>query len=100
MLELRVKVTSKGQVTIPQRIGKEAGLLPGCEVDFHMAADGRIYLQRLEGKGRGEQLVEHLRRRGSVRMRTDDIPALTREKPRSFRFRTYFPTVHLICPTL
>ena len=41
---------------------------------------GRLYLQKIEGKGRGRQLVRRMSGMGSVRMSTDEILALTRGK--------------------
>jgi len=75
-----MRITSKGQVTIPQHIREAAGLLPHTEVEF-VLEDGRVYVRRLEGApGRGGALVEHLRGRGAVSMTTDEIMRLTRDE--------------------
>lgn len=75
-----MRITSKGQVTIPQAIREEAGLLPGSEVEFDF--DGKTVriraARRRKGQSRGEQIVNHLRGRGDVPMTTDEIMALTR----------------------
>ncbi|HET6470166.1 MAG TPA: AbrB/MazE/SpoVT family DNA-binding domain-containing protein [Geminicoccaceae bacterium] len=75
-----MRITSKGQVTIPIEIRKQAGLLPGSEVEFVL--DGEtVRLVRVEsrpGKGRGARIVRRLRGSGTVRMTTDEIMALTR----------------------
>ena len=72
-----MKVTSKGQVTIPQDLRDKAGIVPGSEVEFVL--DGtRLYIRKTEGRGRGEGLIAHMRGRGTVRMTTDEILALTR----------------------
>jgi AbrB family looped-hinge helix DNA binding protein len=73
-----MRITSKGQVTIPVRIRKQAGMLPNTEVEFDMV--GRmVRLRKVRGpQPRGRRLVERLRGRGSVRMTTDEILALTR----------------------
>lgn len=42
---LTVRITSKGQVTIPQDIRERAGLLPHTEVAFEYV-DGKVVLQR------------------------------------------------------
>ena len=59
-----MRITSKGQVTIPIDIREKAGLLPDTEVEF--AFDGKVVtirpVQSAAGKGRGERLVAHLRR--------------------------------------
>ncbi len=74
-----MKITSKGQVTIPQEIRERTGLVPGCEVEFREAPDGQVVLRKVEGSGRGKDLVARLRGRGKVRMSTDEILALTRK---------------------
>jgi len=75
-----MRITSKGQVTIPQHIREAAGLLPHTEVEF-VLEDGRVYVRRLEGTpGRGRVLVEHLRGRSTVSMTTDEIMRLTRDE--------------------
>jgi AbrB family looped-hinge helix DNA binding protein len=75
-----LRITSKGQVTIPAEIRERAGLLPHTEVDFEY--DGktvRLVRSKKSGKdGRGARLVAHLRGRGDVDMTTDAIMALTR----------------------
>lgn len=75
-----MRVTSKGQVTIPQEIRERAGLLPNTEVEFEF--DGqvvRIIKARSEKRPtRGELLVARLRGRADVAMSTDEIMALTR----------------------
>jgi AbrB family looped-hinge helix DNA binding protein len=77
-----MRITSKGQVTIPVEIREQAGLLPHTEVDFEF--DGKVVrIVRTGAKrnknGPGARLVAHLRGRGDVTMSTDAIMALTRE---------------------
>ena len=75
-----MRITSKGQVTIPAEIREQAGLLPHTEVDFKY--DGKVVqLVRAKPKGRmdrGARVIEALRGRGDVKMTTDEIMALTR----------------------
>jgi AbrB family looped-hinge helix DNA binding protein len=76
-----MRITSKGQVTIPIAIREQAGLLPETEVEFAYEADGTVRLFRAKKgkrKTRGERLVEHMLGRGDVKMTTDEIMALTR----------------------
>ena len=74
-----MRITSKGQVTIPADIRERAGLLPHTEVAFEF--DGKtVWIVRTRpriGQGRGARLVAHLRKRGDVTMSTDEIMALT-----------------------
>lgn len=61
-----MRVTSKGQVTIPEAIRRQAGLLPGTEVEFTFK-DGKVELSRRETNGhwtskREAETREHLER--------------------------------------
>jgi AbrB family looped-hinge helix DNA binding protein len=75
-----VRITSKGQVTIPVAIRERAGLLPHTEVEFEFDGEAvRIVRAPARSRdGRGPRLIAHLRGRGDVAMSTDDIMALTR----------------------
>jgi AbrB family looped-hinge helix DNA binding protein len=46
-----MKITSKGQVTIPQAVREQAGLLPHSEVEFVFNAQGEVVLRPLKGAG-------------------------------------------------
>jgi AbrB family looped-hinge helix DNA binding protein len=75
-----VRITSKGQVTIPVEIREKAGLLPHTEVNFEF--DGKavriVRAKNSKRPGRGSRLVAHLRGRGDIPMSTDEIMSLTR----------------------
>ena len=76
-----MRITSKGQVTIPQEIRERAGLLPHTEVDFEVDGNGvRIVKAKApKTRTRGDLVIEALRRgRGQIRMTTDEIMELTR----------------------
>ena len=77
-----MRITSKGQVTIPLKIRERAGLLPNTEVEFELIGHAvRIVKARAATKpGRGELLLARLRGRGDVAMSTDEIMALTRAR--------------------
>jgi AbrB family looped-hinge helix DNA binding protein len=76
-----MRITSKGQVTIPAEIREKAGLLPHTEVEFSIE-DGVVRIRPVPASkkpSRGAMLIEHLRRhRGDVAMSTEEIMALTR----------------------
>jgi AbrB family looped-hinge helix DNA binding protein len=75
-----MRITSKGQVTIPVEIREKAGLLPGTEVDFQLDG-GVVRIVRAtapRGETRGQRAVRLLRGSGTVRMTTDEIMALMR----------------------
>jgi len=75
-----MRITSKGQVTIPQAIREKLGLLPHSEVEFTIVGDSvRIRkARRAKRMTRGEMIVAHLRGTGQVRQRTDELMALLR----------------------
>jgi AbrB family looped-hinge helix DNA binding protein len=73
-----MRITSKGQVTIPADIRQKAGLLPNTEVEFVMER-GKVVVRKTAGSGRrARRLLDALQGKGSVRMTTDQIMALTR----------------------
>ena len=74
-----MRVTSKGQVTIPKAIRDEFGILPGTEVEF-VADAGEIRVRKATpGRRRGEEVVEHLRKAGkNYTMTTEEVMRLTR----------------------
>jgi AbrB family looped-hinge helix DNA binding protein len=75
-----MKITSKGQVTIPVAIREKAGLLPHTEVDFELEGDAvRIVRAKAPRKEtRGERAVRLLRGSATIKMSTDELMALTR----------------------
>jgi AbrB family looped-hinge helix DNA binding protein len=72
-----MRITSKGQVTIPVWIRRQLGLLPETEVAFVVEDDG-VRIVKAYGSARGRRAVGALRSRASVRMTTDQILGLTR----------------------
>ena len=78
---LAMRITAKGQVTIPQEIREELGLLPNTEVTFDIV-DGEARLRKARSSGRlsrGDGVIEHLRSvRPSNKLTTDEIMALMR----------------------
>ena len=73
-----MRVTEKGQVTIPKELRDALGIGAGSEVDFERANDTIVIRKVSDGHGRGARLVDELRGRGDVTMSTDEIMALTR----------------------
>jgi len=72
-----MRITSKGQVTIPQAIREKLGLLPHSEVEFDVVGDS-VRIRKAGRARRGDMIVEHLRGRGNTRIRTDELMALLR----------------------
>jgi len=73
-----VRVTEKGQVTIPKELRDELGIGAGSEVAFERADDTIVIRKAGGGPSRGQRMVDRLRGRGDVEMTTDEIMALTR----------------------
>jgi AbrB family looped-hinge helix DNA binding protein len=75
-----MRITSKGQVTIPQALRKKAGLLPHTEVEFELDGNAvRIKrARRKKGAGRWPEWIEQMRGKGDGKLTTDEIMALTR----------------------
>ena len=75
-----MRITSKGQVTIPIEIRERVGLLPGTEVEFDVVHGDAVRLRRAEhAPGRGVAIVDRLRGRATSGLSTEEIMALTRE---------------------
>jgi AbrB family looped-hinge helix DNA binding protein len=73
-----MRVTTKGQVTIPQHVREELGIKPHSEVDFIKMEDGTFRLVKLEKKKQKESRFKRLKGTATVKMTTDEIMALTR----------------------
>lgn len=73
-----MKITTKGQVTIPRDIRDKMGLLPHSEVEFVVEGNVVVLRKVASTQGRGTKVVDRMRGRATVRMSTDDIMALTR----------------------
>ena len=72
-----MRVTTKGQVTIPQHIREKLGILPATEIEFVEEKD-RVYIVKKERPGNRNNKFRKLRGVATVRMTTDEIMALTR----------------------
>lgn len=79
-----MRLTSKGQVTIPQEIRQLAGLTPGSEVEFQYR-NGQVVLEKVEvdasaKRQRIEAAILAVVGSATVEpvMRTDDIMRMTR----------------------
>ncbi len=75
-----MRITTKGQVTIPQDVRERAGLMPGTDVEFVIEAGVVRLVKSTPGarRTRGQKLVEDLRGLGDFKMTTDEIVALMR----------------------
>jgi AbrB family looped-hinge helix DNA binding protein len=76
-----MRVTSKGQVTIPIEVREKLGILPNTEVEFEVHGNSArlVKVPAKRARGRGADVVGRLRGRATVTMTTDEIMALTRK---------------------
>ena len=72
-----MRVTTKGQVTIPHEVREELGIRPNSEVDFIKVKKGYYRLVKAKKKRPGSRFAA-LRGTATVKMTTDEIMALTR----------------------
>lgn len=72
-----MRVTIKGQVTIPLEIRKKMNITPATEVDFVWDKDGRVYLVKKVDQPANNRFSK-LRGIATVKMTTEEIMALTR----------------------
>jgi len=73
-----MRVTTKGQVTIPQHIREKLGIVPATDIEFVEDKD-RVYIVKKEGLENRNNKFRKLRGVATVRMTTDEIMALTRK---------------------
>jgi AbrB family looped-hinge helix DNA binding protein len=73
-----MRVTAKGQVTIPQPIRRRLGLLADTEVQFKIVGNA-VEIRKVAQRGRrGRTLLARMRGKATTTMTTDEIMALTR----------------------
>lgn len=72
-----MRVTTKGQVTIPQHIREKLGITPSTEVDF-VEEKGRVFIVKRKGKKAATRKFTKLRGLATVKMTTEEIMGLTR----------------------
>ena len=73
-----MKVTDKGQVTIPIAVRRKAGLLPNTDVVFVVSGKNVILKKSAKARRRGGKLLAAMRGRATQRLSTRQIMALTR----------------------
>ena len=73
-----MRITSKGQVTIPIEIREKMGLLPDTEVEFRITGKTVVLKKVGAPSKRSRDLINRMRRKATFKMTTDEILALTR----------------------
>ena len=74
-----MRVTTKGQVTIPLHIRNKLGITPQTEVDF-VEEEGKVYLVKNQIKSQQPNKFSSFRGAATIKMTTEEILALTRGK--------------------
>jgi AbrB family looped-hinge helix DNA binding protein len=76
---MATNLTTKGQVTIPKKVRDYLGLKAGAPVTFQRLENGEIAIRAVKGttKPRASKFAK-FRGCATVRMKTEDILALTR----------------------
>ncbi len=72
-----MRVTTKGQVTIPQHIREKFMIYPATEIDF-IEEKGRVFLVKRKGQKASTRKFAKLRGIATVNMTTGEIMSLTR----------------------
>lgn len=77
-----MKLTTKGQVTIPQSIRERLGLLPWTEVEFDVVGESVRIRKKVTTARRGQRVVDAMRRAPKPKrgMTTDQLMAFTRSE--------------------
>ena len=73
-----MRITTKGQVTIPQEFREALGLLPHSEVEFELDGDSVRIRKAKKSTSRGAAIVARMRGTSTSRLTTDQIMKLTR----------------------
>jgi AbrB family looped-hinge helix DNA binding protein len=73
-----MRMTSKGQVTIPAELRAQFGLGPGEEVEVVAGDGGALVRPARRETGRGAELVARLRGRADGGLTADEVLRLTR----------------------
>ena len=73
-----MRVTTKGQVTIPKDVREISGIIPETNVEFQ-EDNGRFYIIKV-AKDKPTTKFTRLRGIATAKMSTDEIMNLTREK--------------------
>ena len=73
-----MRVTTKGQVTIPKNVRESLGITPETNIEF-IEENGKFYITKADSR-KTTKKFEKLRGIATVKMSTDEIMDLTRER--------------------
>jgi AbrB family looped-hinge helix DNA binding protein len=74
-----MRVTKKGQVTIPKPVRDRLGIGRGTQVEFELAEDGRAYLRRVGKRKPRPSRFARMQGTATGGLTTDQIMRLTRD---------------------
>lgn len=74
-----MRVTAKGQITIPKELRDQQGLEPGTEIEVVGTDEGALVRPR-PSRSRGRELVASLRDRADGDLGAETVLALTRDE--------------------
>jgi len=73
-----MRITSKGQVTIPAAFRERLGFLPNTEVEFNAEGEMLLLRKAVGGYSRGRRIVSKMKGKATAGMSTEQIMAMTR----------------------
>ncbi len=73
-----MRVSTKGQVTIPLGIREKLGLLPYTEVFMKINGSQVVIEKKADTSSRGKYVLSRMTGKASVKMSTDEIMKMTR----------------------
>ena len=73
-----MRITSKGQLTIPLEFRNHFGVVPHAEVGFVADKAGLRIVKSQKPSGKGQRLLDRMRGRGGGKLSTAEIMKLTR----------------------
>jgi bifunctional DNA-binding transcriptional regulator/antitoxin component of YhaV-PrlF toxin-antitoxin module len=77
-----MRVTVKGQVTIPINVRESMGILPAeTEIEFLQDENGRWYIAKTQPPAKVTSRFRTAHKAGNLKMATEQIMALTRGEP-------------------
>jgi bifunctional DNA-binding transcriptional regulator/antitoxin component of YhaV-PrlF toxin-antitoxin module len=72
-------MTTKGQVTVPQKVRKAMSLLPGCKVEFEINESGQTVMRKCGPvEERGPDRFDEVAGTADIKWNTDELMALLR----------------------
>lgn len=75
-----MKITQKGQVTIPRTIRERHDFLPNTEIEF-IEENDRVYIIKAEPSAAAESPFDCVRGKATAGLSTEEIMRLTRGEP-------------------